>query len=149
MPRTPLTAGALPAAAVLTVAVLTGCGSSEPEPDSPAAASTTSPGTAEPTDVTPAAESAALEVTAVDFGFELDDEELTAGTYEITLTNDGGSTHDLVVERDGEDVAESEDVDPGESTTFTVTLDEGEYVFYCSIANHRAMGMEVPVEVGA
>lgn len=123
-----------------------GCGE-----DEPSGSTSTGPATAEPTDTTPAAESAALDVTSVDFDFdfELDDEDLTAGTYEITLTNDGSSTHDLVVERGGEDVAESEAVDPGESTTFTVTLEEGEYVFYCSIANHRAMGMEVPVEVGA
>ena len=62
------------------------------------------------------------------------------GTYEITLTNEGGATHDLVVERDGEDVAQSEQIEPGESSTFEVTLEEGEYVFYCSVGNHRVDG---------
>jgi plastocyanin len=137
----------LAAGAALALFLLAGCGDSDAGGTD--ASSSSSPAPAEPTDVTPAAESAALEVTSVDFGFELDDDDLTAGTYEVTLTNDGSSTHNLVVERDGEDVAGSEDVDPGESTTFTVTLDEGGYVFYCSIANHRAMGMEVDVEVGA
>jgi plastocyanin len=28
-----------------------------------------------------------------------------------------------------------------------VTLEEGEYVFYCSVGNHRNMGMEVTVQV--
>lgn len=54
-----------------------------------------------------------------------------------------------MVERDGEDVAASDTIGPGESTTLTVTLDEGEYVFYCSIGNHRSMGMEVTVQVGS
>ena len=88
-----------------------------------------------------------IDVTAMDFSFELGKENLSAGTYELTLTNDGEATHDIRVERDGEDVAESDSVGPGESTTVDVTLEEGEYVFYCSIGNHRSMGMEVTVQV--
>jgi uncharacterized cupredoxin-like copper-binding protein len=38
-------------------------------------------------------------------------------------------------------------IDPGGSTTLAVTLETGEYVIYCSIANHRAMGMEITIEV--
>jgi uncharacterized cupredoxin-like copper-binding protein len=52
-----------------------------------------------------------------------------------------------VVERDGEGVAASDAIGPGESTTLAVTLDPGQYVFYCSIGNHRTMGMEITVEV--
>jgi plastocyanin len=88
-----------------------------------------------------------LDVSSVDFDFELASTDLAAGEYTIELTNDGSATHDLVVERDGEDVAETEDVGPGQSSSVTVTLDPGEYVFYCSIGNHRAMGMEVTVTV--
>jgi plastocyanin len=90
-----------------------------------------------------------LEVSAVDFAFELPGDDLSAGTYEITLTNTGDATHDLVVERDGEDVGASEQIGPGETSTFEVTLEAGEYVFYCSVGNHRQMGMEVPVAVTA
>jgi plastocyanin len=88
-------------------------------------------------------------VTAVDFSFELDEDSFSPGTYEITLTNGGNATHDLVVERDGANVAQSEQIGPGETSTFEVTLEEGDYVFYCSVGNHRAMGMEVPVTVTA
>jgi plastocyanin len=93
------------------------------------------------------AETETIAVTAVDFSFEIDEDSFAAGTYEITLTNDGGATHDLVVERDGADVAGSEQIGPGETATFEVTLEEGEYVFYCSVGNHRSMGMEVVVQV--
>ena len=90
-----------------------------------------------------------IEVTSMDFSFDLAEDTFAPGTYEVTLTNEGGATHDLVIERDGEDVAQSEQIKPGESSTFEVTLEEGEYVFYCSVGSHRSMGMEVPVQVSA
>jgi plastocyanin len=139
----------------VAAALLAGCGGDEPEADS--AATTTSESTAEETTESSSAAgettesepagTQTLEVSSVDFSFELAEDTLAPGTYEITLTNEGDSTHDLVVERDGEDVAASEQIGPGESSTFEVTLEEGAYVFYCSVGNHRSMGMEVPVEV--
>ena len=146
-----------PAAAVLAIAaaLLTGCGGDDPETDS--SATTTSASSAEETTESSSAagetsesESSgtqAIAVTSVDFSFELAEDSFAPGTYEITLTNEGNSTHDLVVERDSEDVAGSEQIGPGESSTFEVTLEEGDYVFYCSVGNHRSMGMEVPVQV--
>jgi plastocyanin len=146
-----------PAAAVLAIAaaLLTGCGGDDPEAE--AGGTTTSASSAEETTESSSAagetsESEAsgtqtIEVSSVDFSFELAEDTLAPGTYEITLTNEGDATHDLVVERDGEDVAASDQIGPGESSTFEVTLEEGEYVFYCSVGNHRSMGMEVPVQV--
>ncbi|MGY1742530.1 MULTISPECIES: plastocyanin/azurin family copper-binding protein [unclassified Blastococcus] len=88
-----------------------------------------------------------LEVTSVDFSYELPSEEMAAGEYTIDLTNGGNATHDLVVERDGEDVAATDQIGPGQTSSLTVTLEPGEYVFYCSVGNHRSMGMEVTVTV--
>ena len=146
-----------PAAAVLAIAaaLLTGCGGDNPEADagetttssSSAEETTESSSAAGETSESEAAGTQTIEVSSVDFSFELAEDTLAPGTYEITLTNEGGATHDLVVERDGEDVAASDQIGPGESSTFEVTLEEGEYVFYCSVGNHRSMGMEVPVQV--
>jgi uncharacterized cupredoxin-like copper-binding protein len=63
------------------------------------------------------------------------------------VVNDGAMVHALDVERDGEDVAESDSIDPGGSTTLEVTLEPGTYVLYCPIGGHRAAGMEITVQV--
>jgi plastocyanin len=149
------------AAALLALALglLTACGEDEPDAESAATSSTSqssesstsssSPAESPASESPPAGQTQTLAVSSVDFDFELPEGDVAAGTYEITLTNTGSATHDLVVERDGEDVAESEQIGPGETSTFEVTLEEGEYVFYCSVGNHRQMGMEVPVSVTA
>ena len=136
------TAGGLLAAALLTLGLLTACSGDDPAEDS---SGTT--GSGETGGNAGSGDAEAIAVSAVDFSFELAEDSFAPGTYEVTLTNDGESTHDLVVERDGEDVARSEQINPGETATFEVTLEEGDYVFYCSVGNHRQMGMEIPVTV--
>ena len=147
----------------LSLGVLTACGGSDDDGSGAAAGTTTSAtsstttgeaGQTLPTQTSEAdpsgessAETQALAVTSVDFDFEMATTDLQAGEYQISLTNNGDATHDLVVELDGEDVAASDTIGPGESTTFTVSLDAGNYVFYCSVGNHRRMGMEVDVTV--
>ncbi len=137
--------------------VLSACGGMDDDGDSAASSSsaaTSSSSAAETTSSAPTAGSTAeqpaggmLGVTSVDFGFELDSSELAAGEYTIELTNGGSASHDLVVEKDGEDVDGTDIVGPGDSSSITVMLEPGEYVFYCSVGNHRSMGMEVTVTV--
>jgi uncharacterized cupredoxin-like copper-binding protein len=89
----------------------------------------------------------ALTATEADFSITLDKDKLTAGTYDIKVVNKGHATHDLVVAKDGKDIGQSDTVAPGNSTTLTVTLASGDYVLFCNIGNHRAMGMETTVSV--
>jgi plastocyanin len=89
-----------------------------------------------------------LTATEADFSISLDKDTLPAGDYTITVVNNGRASHDLVVEEGGNDVAGTDgNIAPGESATFSVSLDPGQYVFYCSVGNHRAMGMELTVQV--
>jgi uncharacterized cupredoxin-like copper-binding protein len=88
-----------------------------------------------------------LTATETNFKIALDSTDLTAGTYDITVVNDGSATHDLAVEENGTTKATSDTVAPGQSTTLTVDLDAGTYVFYCAIDGHRAMRMEITVQV--
>ncbi len=94
-----------------------------------------------------AAEGQTVTATEGEMFIELSEDSFSAGSYTFEVVNDGSATHDFVVERDGADVAATESISPGSSTTLTVDLEPGEYVFYCSIGNHREMGMEVTVMV--
>jgi plastocyanin len=71
-----------------------------------------------------------------------DQTELTAAAGEVTieLTNDSGTPHNVEVEGNGvEEVSET--ITEG-TTSLTVTLEPGEYEFYCAVGNHREEGME-------
>ena len=155
MPRTAPTIRRSAVLAAAAALLLTGCGSSEDTEGDAASSASSAPSSSaeapssssEAPAESPAEDGGTITVTGVDFDFELDSTELTAGDYEFEFVNDGGASHDLRVELDGEDVAMSEVIAPGDTTTFEVTLEPGEYVFYCSVGNHRGMGMEVPVTV--
>jgi plastocyanin len=141
------------AAALLTLGLagLTACGgddSGSASAASPSSESASSSSTeASSSSSGGSTETQAITATEADFSISLDDDSLTPGSYTITVMNNGSATHDLAVEEDGTTEAKSDKIGPGESTTLTVDLDAGEYVFYCSIGNHRAMGMELTVQV--
>jgi plastocyanin len=138
------------AALAIAAAFLTGCGGPSGSDADSTAAPTTTTGTGAPTsaDAGSTGEVTSITVTEQDFDISVDEDGLAAGDYAIEVVNEGSATHDLVVERDGEDVAASATIAPGGSTTVTVELEAGDYVFYCSIGNHREMGMEIDVTVG-
>lgn len=87
------------------------------------------------------AESQAIEASAFEFSYELSVETIKAGEpVKLTLTNTGKMPHDL--QFDDFDFG-TKIVQPGESETIEFTIDEaGEYAYYCSVGNHRALGME-------
>jgi hypothetical protein len=122
------TAGALVAAAAL--ALLTACGGGSPTGGTAASSSAagTSAGGSSSSEQT-------VTATEADFSITLDRSDLAAGTYDITIVNKGHATHDLVVERDGSQVAASDTVAPGASTTLTVDLTPGDT---CSSARSTA-----------
>ncbi|MCR4279490.1 MAG: cupredoxin domain-containing protein [Candidatus Zambryskibacteria bacterium] len=78
-------------------------------------------------------------INASNFSFSDSEIEVNKGErVRITLTNTVG-THDLVVE--GYDVR-TQILQTGESETIEFIADEsGTFEYYCSIGNHRAMGM--------
>jgi plastocyanin len=98
---------------------------------------------------TPAAEGETVTVNAIDFDFQLSEDSYSAGTYTFEVTNTGAMPHNFAVERDGQRVAGTDILQPGDTATLEVTLEEGNYFFYCEVDQHRANGMEVPVTVSA
>lgn len=116
-------------------------GAATPSGSDPSSASTASTAPAEPD----AAESAVVEVSAVEFTYIVSTTEVPAGTVVFELRNDGGADHDLVLE--GGPGGATAVIGPQETATLSVDLDPGTYTLYCSIGNHRALGMEFQITV--
>jgi plastocyanin len=77
-----------------------------------------------------------------DGALSFDTTELTAAAGEVTieLVNESGNAHNVEVEGNGvEEVSET--ISEG-STELTLTLEPGEYEFYCAIPGHKEGGME-------
>jgi plastocyanin len=70
-------------------------------------------------------------------------DSLTAPAGEITLVMENPSSveHNIAVKGDGID-EQGPVVGQGETSEVTVTLEAGEYEFYCSVPGHEAAGME-------
>ena len=71
-----------------------------------------------------------------------DQTELSAAAGEVTIEfmNDSGIPHNVEIEGNG--VEEVSDTITEGSTTLTLTLEPGEYEFYCAVPGHREGGME-------
>ena len=118
-----------------------------PSSSAPAPGTQADAGSGTPSDAGGGSEQQSLTAGLVDFAIELPETQLAAGEYEFEVVNEGRASHDFIVERDGKKVAGTEILSPGDSTGLSVELEPGEYVVYCSVGNHRGMGMETTVTV--
>jgi plastocyanin len=86
-----------------------------------------------------------LELSAPEDGslaFDPSSLQAQAGEVTIEFTNPAAIEHDVYIEQDGEDLAESDLIADGEASTASAELDPGEYIYYCSVPGHREGGME-------
>jgi plastocyanin len=85
---------------------------------------------------------------AVDIEFEQAPETLPPGDLDVVLENRGSIEHNVVIEELGDEkILEAAG---GQSDEGTVTLEPGEYTYYCDVAGHRAtMEGTLTVEEGA
>jgi plastocyanin len=92
---------------------------------------------------------ARVQVVAREYSFALSRLHVHAGTAMIELANFGQDPHDLRVQRIGSrHVAGLGIVAPGRRATLTLRLAPGRYSFWCSVANHRQLGMHAQLLVG-
>lgn len=95
-------------------------------------------------------EDADVVVTAVDIAFRESSYEASAGEIKVFYVNEGAAAHTLLVEDSAGETVEGFKLSVatrGDEDAGTVTLDAGEYVFYCDIPGHRSAGMEAPLTV--
>lgn len=114
---------------------LVACGGDEEE-SSPAATTTPQDEGSAPVAVSIAADA--------DGALAYEQTEVTAPAGDVTIEfeNPAPLGHDVVVEdADGNELART-DVISEDSATATGSFDRGDYVFYCSVSNHRDAGME-------
>lgn len=144
MKRTYRTQARLLATVAGAALLLAGCGGGD-EPTAVPPTAAAGPTADAPVD-TPA-DATIVDVVATDFAFDLPPGNLSPGTYTFVLENQGGMPHDLAIEGPGVEAVTAL-IGPGESADVTVELEAGEYVLWCTVAGHRAQGMEVTITVG-
>jgi plastocyanin len=85
---------------------------------------------------------------AIDIEWEQAPQTLPPGDIDFTLENQGGIQHTVVLEELGDE--KILDAAGGQSDEATVTLEAGEYTYYCDVAGHRAtMEGTLTIEEGA
>lgn len=67
--------------------------------------------------------------------------ELVDGALEVTIECDGAVPHNIVFEGVDDDAVLAE-CSGNDAATATLTVDAGDYTYYCSIPGHREAGME-------
>jgi plastocyanin len=91
---------------------------------------------------------ARVQVVAQEFRYALSRQTIKAGHAIIELRNLGEDAHDLRLRRiGGSRVYALPLTQSGHTTDREFTLRPGTYRLYCSVANHRALGMQATLVV--
>jgi uncharacterized cupredoxin-like copper-binding protein len=91
---------------------------------------------------------ARLGVSATEYHLTLSRPLVKAGVLEIELQNDGQDPHDLRLRRVGGTHTFSLPLtQPGKRRTLALQVRPGRYRLWCSIADHRALGMQTLLRV--
>jgi plastocyanin len=92
---------------------------------------------------------ARVQVVAQEFRYSLSRATVKTGVAIIELRNMGQDAHDLLLARadGGRVVLRWPEAQPGAVIDRQVTLKPGLYRFTCTVANHRALGMQALLRV--
>jgi hypothetical protein len=88
-----------------------------------------------------------LESSPTQLQLQLSRATLPAGAAIVEQYNAGEDPHDLILERQGMVVFSLPTLDPGLNQRQTVNLARGTWTLYCSLLNHRELGMQATLTV--
>jgi len=78
-----------------------------------------------------------VKVTAKDYKFVLSTNRVPAGRVKFVIKDTGSAEHDFAIAGHT-----SKTIQPGQSTTLTVTLKTGKYPYRCTVDSHTELGMK-------
>jgi uncharacterized cupredoxin-like copper-binding protein len=87
-----------------------------------------------------------LAISETDFKIHLPATKVAPGTVDVQVTNDGKTTHNLVIKGPGVDKS-TKNLDVGAQGSLQVQLKAGTYELYCSIPGHKQLGMDAKLQV--
>jgi plastocyanin len=87
------------------------------------------------------------EISATQLQLQLSRPSLSAGSAIVEQYNAGADPHNLILEKAGTTPFSFETLDPGGDARQTVTLTHGTWTLYCSLLDHRSLGMQATLTV--
>jgi plastocyanin len=87
------------------------------------------------------------EVSETELQLQLSRPSLAAGSAIVEQYNAGSDPHNLILEKDGAVAFAYPTLDPGGDQRQTVTLTHGTWTLYCSLLDHRDLGMQATLIV--
>jgi len=87
------------------------------------------------------------EISPSQLQLQLSRPSLTAGSAIVEQYNAGSDPHNLILEKEGQVAFAYPTLDPGGDQKQTVTLSPGTWTLYCSLLDHRSLGMQATLVV--
>jgi plastocyanin len=87
------------------------------------------------------------EVSATQLQLQLSRPSLAAGSSIVEQYNAGSDPHNLILEKDSQVAFAYPTLDPGGDQKQTIVLQPGTYTLYCSLLDHRSLGMQATLTV--
>ncbi len=87
------------------------------------------------------------ELSSTQLQLQLSRASLAAGSTIVEQYNAGSDPHNLILERQGTVAFSFPTLDPGGDQKQTLTLTAGTWTLYCSLLNHKDLGMQATLTV--
>ena len=88
-----------------------------------------------------------LEISPTDLRLQLSRASVAAGPTIVQQYNAGADPHNLILERQGVVAFSYPTLDPGLNQSQTVNLAHGTWTLYCSLLDHKSLGMQATLTV--
>jgi plastocyanin len=88
-----------------------------------------------------------LELSSTELRLQLSRGTVAAGNTIVEQYNAGSDPHNLILERQGAVAFSFPTLGPGENQRQTVNLAHGSWTLYCSLLNHKDLGMQATLSV--